>query len=50
MPFAALARKFAVAGFGITAYLLMLIPFAALFLLPGLVIGGSELFNRELKQ
>ena len=47
---AASKRKFAVAGFGITAYLLMLIPFAALFLLPGLVIGGSELFNRELKQ
>ena len=42
-------RKFAVAGFGIAAYILMMIPFAALFLLPGLVLGGSELFNRELK-
>ncbi len=42
-------KKFAVAGFGISAYILMMIPFAALFLLPGLVLGGSELFNRELK-
>ena len=47
---AASKRKFAVAGFGITTYILTMIPFAVLFLLPGLVIGGSELFNRELNK
>ena len=41
-------RRSAVLGFGLTAYLLLLIPFAVLFLLPGLVLGGADLVNREL--
>lgn len=39
-----------VAGFGVTAYLLLSIPFVAIFLLPALVLGGSELFNTHLKK
>ena len=41
-------RRWAVLGFGLTAYLLLLIPFATLFLLPGLVLGGTDLADREL--
>lgn len=32
------------AGFGVTVYLLFLIPFAPLLLLPGIVMGGADLF------
>ena len=41
-------RRSIVLGFGLTAYLLLLIPFSALILLPGLVLGGTDLVNREL--
>lgn len=39
-----------VLGFGITAYILLLIPFATILLLPGLVLGGTKLFNDKLKE
>ena len=42
-------RRSAVLGFGLTVYLLHLIPFAMLLLLPGLVLGGADLVNRELR-
>lgn len=45
---AARKRRVVVMGFGATAYLLLLIPFVTLFLLPGLVIGGAEMRCREL--
>ncbi len=35
-------------GFGICAYLLLLIPFAVIFILPGLVLGSTALFHEEL--
>ena len=38
-------HRTAVAGFGITVYLLTLIPFAPIFLLPGLVLGGVLLYR-----
>lgn len=38
-------HRMATAGFGITAYLLTLIPFALIFLLPGLVLGGVLLYR-----
>lgn len=34
-----------VLGFGLLAYFLLLIPFVIIFLLPGLVLGGAELFH-----
>jgi uncharacterized protein involved in cysteine biosynthesis len=37
-------------GFGLWSYLLLLIPFSTLFLLPGLVLGGSDLYNSQLKE
>ena len=37
-------------GFGVTAYVLLLIPFATIIILPGLVLGGSDLFNNELRE
>lgn len=43
-------KTFVILGFGITCYLLLMVPFAALIFLPGLVLGGSELFNNELKE
>lgn len=43
-------RRALVMGFGCTAYLLLLFPCTAIFLLPVLVIGGSELFNEQLKK
>lgn len=43
-------RNSMLSGFGVAAYLLLLIPFAALFLLPGLVLGGAELFNTQIKK
>lgn len=39
-----------VIGFGATAYLLLMIPFFALLLLPALVLGGSELLHAHLKK
>ena len=42
-------RRALVMGFGTAAYLLLSIPAAAIFFLPALVIGGSELFNEQLK-
>ncbi len=45
---AARRRRLLVTGFGVTAYLLLLIPFVTLFLLPALVLGGAELRCREL--
>ncbi len=36
-------------GFGIAAYLLLLIPFATIIIFPGLVLGGANLFNNEFK-
>lgn len=38
------------AGFGITVYLLTLIPFAPVFLLPGLVLGGVLLYRADASQ
>lgn len=43
-------KSFIILGFGILSYFLLMIPFAAIILLPGLVLGGSELFNNELKE
>lgn len=43
-------KTFVILGFGITCYLLLMVPFAALIILPGLVLGGAELFNHELKE
>jgi len=43
-------KTFVILGYGITCYLLLMVPFAALIFLPGLVLGGSELFNHELKE
>ncbi len=39
-----------VVGFGATAYILLLIPFASIVLLPGLVLGGTELFHDEIRE
>ena len=42
------SKKAVVSGFGVTAYiLLMLIPFAVIFLLPGIVLGGVILFQEK---
>lgn len=43
-------RRMAAAGFGITVYLLMLIPFAPVFLLPGLVLGSVLLYRADAPQ
>ena len=43
-------RVATILGFGMTAYVLLLIPFATIILLPGLVLGGSDLFNNELRE
>jgi len=40
-------KRLLVTGFGVAAYLLLLVPFATIFLLPGLVLGGVELFHEE---
>lgn len=37
-------------GFGVTAYLLSIIPGGIIFLLPGFIIGGTEMFHTELKE
>ena len=47
---AAAKKSCIILGFGIPSYFLLMIPFAAIILLPGLVLGGSELFNHELKE
>lgn len=36
-------------GFGVMLYLLTLIPFLSIIVLPGAVLGGSLLYNKELK-
>ncbi len=43
-------KRMVVLGFGITAYLLFLFPLITLFLLPGVVLGGTQLFNNELME
>ena len=43
-------KTFIILGFGVSAYFLLMIPLAAIIFLPGLVLGGSELFNLELKE
>ena len=43
-------RIFVILGFGVSAYFLLMIPLTAIIFLPGLVLGGSELFNRELRE
>ena len=40
-------RKMLVLGFGVTVYLLFLIPFAAVFLIPGFIVSGTLLYNGE---
>ena len=45
---AAKKRIFLILGFGTTAYLIMMIPFAAVIMLPGIVTGGTELFVEEI--
>jgi CysZ protein len=40
-------KRFKILGFGTIAYFLMLIPFSAIFLLPGATVGGAVLFNKE---
>ncbi len=35
-------------GFGVTAYLLLLIPFSAVFLLPGFALGGALFYHERL--
>lgn len=47
---AAAKKSFIILGFGIPSYFLLMIPFAAIIFLPCLVLGGSELFNNELKE
>ncbi len=42
-------RRAAVFGFGMTGYLYFMIPFAAVFLLPGFLLGGSMLFHEMEK-
>ncbi len=39
-----------VSGFGVAIYILSLIPFALLFILPGVILGGTRLFNAELQE
>ncbi|MCQ2380316.1 MAG: EI24 domain-containing protein [Victivallaceae bacterium] len=41
-------NRAAVLGFGVCSYLLFLIPFATLIVLPGVVLGGAQLFDKEL--
>lgn len=43
-------KKASVLGFGIVTYLLLMIPFATIFLLPGMVLGGSALYNDIIKE
>ncbi len=44
----AASRRWLMLGFGGPAYLLLLIPFSALLLLPGMAVGGSILFREKL--
>ena len=40
-------KKSMVSGFGITVYLLFLLPpFISIFLLPGIILGGTELLHQ----
>jgi CysZ protein len=45
---AAAGDRNALIGFGVLAYLLLLIPFSAIVLLPGFAVGGVCLFNERL--
>ena len=40
-------KRAKILGLGTVAYVLMLIPFSAIFLLPGATVGGALLFNKE---
>ena len=42
-------HRAAVVAFGGLSYLLLLIPFAAVFLLPGFALGGSIFFHERLR-
>ncbi|MCI5779196.1 MAG: EI24 domain-containing protein [Lentisphaeria bacterium] len=43
-------RDPAVWGFGLTAYALLLFPLLPLIILPGIIIGGAELFHSEMEE
>ena len=42
-------KRWAVLGFGIVGYALLLIPFSAIFVLPPLSVGGAMLFNEVVE-
>ena len=42
-------RRWLILGYGIASYLLLLIPFGAIFSLPGIIVGGTLLFHGELE-
>ena len=42
-------RNRLILGFGVTAYLLMMIPFVSVFLIPAFVVSGILLYNEELE-
>ena len=43
-------RRVLVLGFGVTAYLLLMIPLISVFLIPGFVVSGILLYNEELEK
>ncbi len=43
-------RNMLILGFGITAYLLLMIPFISIFLIPAFVVSGILLYNEELEE
>ena len=43
-------RRWLILGYGIASYLLLLIPFGAIFSLPGIIVGGTLLFHGELEE
>ena len=47
---AAKKKRALVLGFGVAVYLMLMIPFAAVILLPGFTLGGSLLFNGEFRR
>lgn len=42
-------RNMLILGFGVTAYLLLMIPFVSIFLIPCFVVSGILLYNEELE-
>ncbi|GEM_PF-1909209 len=42
-------HKMLILGYGLCAYLFSMIPFLFLFIMPGIIIGGTLLFNQELQ-